>query len=68
MSVETDADEAAKSAIAQESPGNGMLAGCNILRGMESVAPVQDGTKRVAMVRDIGSCCSSAKVSRASTC
>ena len=28
----------------------------------ESVAPVQDGTKRCAMVRNAGSCCSRAEV------
>ena len=32
-----------------------------------SIAPVQDGTKRCAMVRDAWSCCSSAEVSKRST-
>ena len=36
--------------------------GCSNTRGTEMVAIVQDGTKRFAAVREVGSCCSSAKV------
>ena len=34
----------------------------------ESVAMMQDGTERFATVRDAGSCCNNAEVSRGSTC
>ena len=50
MLVETDADEAVESASVQESPGNARLAGCSSARGKESVATVQDGTERFAVV------------------
>ena len=50
MSVEMDAEEAVDSATVQESSGNARPAGCNNARGTESVATVQDGTKRCATV------------------
>ena len=61
MSVETDVDEVTESATVQESPGSTRLAGCNSMRGTESVAIVQDGTERFATMRDARSCCSSAE-------
>ena len=47
-----ECDGATKSATVQESQDSARLAGCNSARWHESVAPVQDGTKRCATVRD----------------
>ena len=52
MSVETDADEAAKSAIVQESSGSARLAGCSSVRGtgvLHQCRMAQRGVQRCEM-------------------
>ena len=58
MSVETDADGATEGTTVQDSQDSVRQQ----YKKHRSVAPVQDGTERCAVVRDAWSCCSNAEV------